>query len=136
MQPDQINPFAILVAALSCFLLGGLWYSPALFGRAWMRSNGFTPDALHRGNQAVIFGLSFIAALVMATNLAFFLADPKTTTAWGAIAGALAGFGWVAMGIIILGLFERRSWLWIVINGGYQVIALTLMGAILGAWRR
>ena len=101
-----------------------------------MRANGFTPEALRRGSQPLIFGLSFVAALVMATNLEFFLSDPKTTAAWGAMAGALAGFGWVAMGVTILGLFERRPWLWIAINGGYQIAALTLMGVILGAWRK
>src|SRR4051812_37947079 len=117
MQPHQIHPLAILVAALFCFVLGGLWYSPMLFGRAWIRTNGFTDETLRRGSQPRIFALSFVAALIMATNLAFFLADSQTTLAWGAIAGALAGFGWVAMALVILGLFERRSWQWIVING-------------------
>jgi hypothetical protein len=46
----------------------------------------------------------------MAANLAMFLNDPKTTLAWGATAGFLAGFGWVTMGIAIVSLFERRPW--------------------------
>src|SRR5262245_10080315 len=130
MQTGQINFLAIVVAAFSYFLLGGLWYSPVCFGNSWMRSNGFKADDLRRGNPAVIFGTSFLAALIMATNLAFFLADPKTTAGWGATAGALAGVGWVAMAIMVLGLFERRPWLWIWINGSYQIVALTLMGLI------
>jgi len=136
MQIGQINPLAIGVAAFSYFLLGGLWYSPLCFGKAWMRANGFKADDLRRGNAAVIFSVSFLAALVMATNLAFFLADPKTTVGWGATAGALAGVGWAAMAILVLGLFERRPWRWMLINGSYQIVALTLMGLIIGGWRK
>ncbi|MGH9389878.1 MAG: DUF1761 domain-containing protein, partial [Vicinamibacteria bacterium] len=60
---------------------------------------------------------------------------PDTTVAWGATAGLLAGLGWVALGIGIVALFERRSWTYILVNGGYFVVAFTVMGAILGAWR-
>ncbi|HTG16160.1 MAG TPA: DUF1761 domain-containing protein [Blastocatellia bacterium] len=72
----------------------------------------------------------------MAVNLAFFLNDAKTTATWGAIAGFLAGFGWVAMGMAIVALFERRSWKYSLINGGYLTVALTLMGLIIGGWRK
>jgi hypothetical protein len=67
----------------------------------------------------------------MAFNLAMFLNDPKTTIAWGATAGFLAGLGWVAMGIGIVSLFERRPWSYVAVNGGYLTVALVLMGAIL-----
>jgi hypothetical protein len=63
------------------------------------------------------------------------LNDPKTTLAWGATAGFLAGFGWVAMGIGIVSLFERRPWSYVFVNGGYLTVSLVLMGAILGGWR-
>jgi hypothetical protein len=71
----------------------------------------------------------------MSANLAMFLNDPKTTAAWGATAGFLAGFGWAALGMGIVSLFERRPWQYLAINGGYLTVALTLMGTILGAWR-
>ena len=35
----QLKLSLILLAALSSFLLGGLWYGP-LFGKAWQRSIG------------------------------------------------------------------------------------------------
>jgi hypothetical protein len=71
----------------------------------------------------------------MALNLAFFLNDPTTTVVWGATAGFLAGFGWVAMGIGIVSLFEGRPFRYVLVNGGYLTVALVAMGAILGAWR-
>ena len=71
----------------------------------------------------------------VSANLAMFLAEPKTTAAWGATAGFLAGFGWVALGIAIVALFERKSWKYIFINAGYMTVAFVLMGLILGTWR-
>jgi hypothetical protein len=135
MPTEHVNWLAVIVAAVSTFALGGLWYSPLLFGRAWMSANGFTEAEIAKGNVAKIFGLSFVFSLLMSSNLAMFLAEPKTTAAWGATAGFLAGFGWVALGIAIIALFDRRSWKYIFINAGYMTVAFVLMGLILGAWR-
>lgn len=135
MESITINWLAVIVAALSSFVLGGLWYSPLLFAKAWQRANGFTDEQVKSGNMAKIFGFSFLFSFIMSLNLAMFLSDPATDIAWGATAGFLAGFGWSFMSIATMALFERRSWAYIFINGGYSVFALVLMGVILGAWR-
>lgn len=124
-----------LVATISAFVLGGLWYAPFLFGKAWMKENGFSEEDMEKGNQAKIFGLSFLWSLVMAFNLAMFLSDEKTTVVWGMTAGFLAGFAWVAMGVFVIGLFERKSAKLMMINGGYMTVSFIIMGLILGAWR-
>ena len=131
----DINYLAVIAAALSTFLIGGLWYSPLLFQRSWMTANGLSTADLERGGQARIFGGAFVLSVMMAFNLAAFLAGPNTTVAWGATAGALAGVGWVAFGIAVVALFERRPLAYVLINGGYWAVAFTIMGAILGAWR-
>lgn len=131
----QINYLAVLAAAVSAFVIGGLWYSPLLFNKAWMAANGFSEADAQKGNPAKIFGWSFVLTLVMAINLAAFLAGPDTTLAWGTAAGALTGLGWVAPGIGVVALFERRPLSYILVNGGYWSVALTVMGAILGGWR-
>lgn len=135
MDVSAINWVAAAVAALTNFALGGLWYSPVLFGKAWQKENKLSDEDLKKGNMARIFGFSFLWSLVMSFNLAMFLADEKTDAAWGMTAGFLAGFGWVAMAICIIGLFERRSTKYMLINAGYMVISFLLMGLILGAWR-
>jgi hypothetical protein len=132
---SNINYFAVLAAALSTFVLGGLWYSPLLFGKAWMRANNFSDTDVLAFSKARMFGWSIVFSLVMALNLAMFLAAPDTNASWGAAAGALAGLGWVAMAVAIIGLFENRSWGYIAINGGYMTVAFTIMGLIIGAWR-
>jgi hypothetical protein len=134
MNPQSLNPWAILIAALSAFLLGGLWYSPFLLGALWRKANRFGADE-PAPPTAGMFAISFVLSLVMAFNLAMFLNDPKTTLTWGATAGLLAGFGWAAMGIGIVALFERRPASYALVNGGYLTVALVIMGAILGAWR-
>lgn len=144
MDFNTINWLAILLAGISAFVLGGVWYSPLLFGNAWMRENKLTTEDLKKGNAARIYGWAFILSLIMAANLGMFLADTpaectgncaqNTDMSWGAIAGFLAGI-WAFCGLAIVALFEQRSGRYILINGGYLLLALTLMGAIIGLWR-
>ena len=37
MEMGTINWLAVLVAGISSFVVGGIWYSPGLFGKAWMK---------------------------------------------------------------------------------------------------
>lgn len=135
MDFSTINLFAILAAALSTFILGGLWYSPMLFGKAWMRANNFSDQDVQTFSKSRMFGWSFFFALIMAANLAMFLNAPGTNLTWGIAAGFLAGFGWVALAIGVIGVFENRSWKYLLINAGYMILAFIIMGAIIGAWR-
>ena len=130
----EINYLAVIAAALSTFLVGGLWYSPALFGKAWMVENGFTEEGLKNSNMAKMFAVAFLLGLIAAFNLAMFL-GPENDPAKGALWGFLAGFGWVATFIGTHYLFERRSFRLFLINAGYSIVSLTLMGVILAAWK-
>ena len=54
----EFNILAVIAAALATFVLGGLWYSPALFGRAWQREAGVTEPRdfdRHRNTSLVVF---------------------------------------------------------------------------------
>lgn len=134
IEQMTFNYLAILTATISAFVLGGLWYSPLMFGSAWMREMGFTEEALKaKGDVGRIMGVSFVLELIMAINLAAFI-GPKVSLSFGAFAGAAAGFGWVALSFGVTYLFERKSLCLFFINAGYHGVAFTLMGAILGAW--
>jgi hypothetical protein len=134
MDFSHINWLAAVAAGLSAFMVGGLWYSKALFGKAWMADSNFTVEQMETGNKAKIFGFTGLFSLIMAANLAMFLSGPKTDVAWGAEAGFLAGV-WTFSSIAILHLFELKGWRLIFINGGYSLVSLTIMGAIIGWWR-
>jgi len=131
----NLNPLAVIVAALLGFLIGGLWYSPLLFAGAWMRAAGLSEEQEAKGNKAKIFGFALLFLLIMSWCLAMFLADPSVTLLSGAFYGFLAGFGWLFFGIGVVALFEQRPWSYLFINGGYWIVTMTLMGALLGFWK-
>ncbi len=91
----DINYLAVIVAAASSFLVGGLWYSPKLFGEIWKRATGDTREP-GSGHPARVFGLSFLFALVAA--VAYALLMPSADSVPTALCqGLLVGAGFVAM---------------------------------------
>jgi len=133
MDVSQINFLAVLVAAVSSFLIGGLWYSPMLFANVWMKEANITEESVKQANMVKIFGISFILSLIICFNLAAFL-GPDSDLIWGITAGALAGIGWVAASFGIVYLFERKSMKLFLINAGYLAVSFIVAGAIIGAW--
>ena len=65
MQLAELNYWAILLAALSSFMLGGLWYSPVLFGKVWLEGCGLTDLDLQNSDPKLIYGLAFILSLII-----------------------------------------------------------------------
>ena len=126
----EVNWIAIIAAAAASFLLGGLWYSPMLFGKAWQREAGLSDEQLKQGNMAKIFGLSFVLALLAAWNFANFL-GPRPNLLFGAGVGASAGLLWVAGSFGINYLFERKSLKLFLINGGYHTVQFAIIGLVL-----
>ena len=133
MESLPFNPVAAIVAAVVGFMVGGLWYSPLLFSKAWQVEAGMSCGKAPGGGTARIFGLAFLATLVAAFNLAAFIGRGKGLE-FGLFAGLAAGLGWVTMALGIIYLFESRSLkLWL-INSGYMTVAFTVMGAVIGVW--
>ncbi|MES2986553.1 MAG: DUF1761 domain-containing protein [Pseudomonadota bacterium] len=130
-MPD-VNWFAVLAATMAAFVLGGLWYSPVLFGKKWQAAAGLSDETLKAGNPAIIFGGAFVLAFIASATFAFFIGP--MTTGPAAAAGLCAGLSWVGTSFGINGLFERKPLSLVLINGGYHTIQFTLIGAILGAW--
>lgn len=159
---DFINPIAIIVAAFSALVVGFIWYNPKVFGNAWMQASGMTDEQIKGGNMAKIFVLALFFAFLLAISLssivihqmgAFglvqgelgtlpsydaFMADYSNefrTFKHGALHGVLSG---VLIALPILGtnaLFERKGAKYILINSGYWILTLGVMGAIICGWR-
>ena len=128
-----LNYGAVLVAAVLAFVIGGAWYSPALFGKTWQRETGLSDAQLQAGNPAKIFGLSFGLALVAAFVFAMFL-GPKPALSLALPAGAMAGIAWVSTSFGINYLFEHKSLKLFLVNAGYHTVQFTTMGLVLGLW--
>ena len=125
-----MNPFAVVLAALSSFLVGGLWYSPALFGHVWNAENGGAMKD-KAGHPAKVFGISFVFSMIAAAAFGYWI-GPAPTMAFAIKAGLLAGIGFVACSFGINYQFAQRSFkLWL-IDGGYHALQFILFGLVFG----
>jgi hypothetical protein len=123
-----MNVLAIVIAAVSSFMVGGLWYSKALFGAAWTAENG---GKIQEGHPGKVFGISFAFSLVAAIAFSIWV-GPAPSLEAALKVGVLAGVGFVATSFGINYQFAQRSVkLWL-IDGGYHAVQFTLFGLVFG----
>ncbi|MCH8334285.1 MAG: DUF1761 domain-containing protein [Proteobacteria bacterium] len=129
----DINWLAVVVATVIAFAIGGLWYSKALFGSAWLEEVGLTEEAVKNANMPGLFGGTLVLQFLAVTALAALIG---TDSSWqsGLYSGLLVGVFWVATAYGITYLFEQRSLRLFLINAGYNVVLFSIVGTILGAW--
>ncbi len=128
-----VNYFSVLLATIASFMLGGFWYSKAGFGQAWLAAIGKSMDDL--GSPAVAMSLTFVSTFITAVVLAILinaLGDP--TLFRGARLGFVLGIGVVATSMFSDHLFCGNPLTLYLIQAGYRVTLLTIMGGILGVW--
>lgn len=128
----NFNIWAALVAALSAFMLGGLWYSAALFGATWSREAGIVPGS-KQGHPAKVFGVSFVFAVIAAFAFAWWL-GPAPGLMFAVHRGLLVGACLVGTSFGINYQFANRSFLMWAIDAGYHTVQFTIYGLILGLW--
>lgn len=130
---NDINFFAVLAAAVSSFLVGGLWYSKLLLGPTWQREAG-DPRKAGQGHPGKVFGVSFVFALIAALAYAWLVPPPASPTG-ALIQGLLVGAAIVGSSFGINYQFANRSTkLWL-IDSGYHTLQFALYGLIIGLWR-
>ncbi|WEO78491.1 DUF1761 domain-containing protein [Cryobacterium sp. SO2] len=136
----ELNWLAVLVATLAAFVAGAIWFGPKTFFPLWWKLMGHGPDEQPAGKMAVVFGSTFVAALVEATAVAsviHFVAatDPGFGTLQGGVTGLLLGIGLAAASSLSHRLFAGHGFRVWLIECGSDVLNLTIMGLILGSWR-
>jgi hypothetical protein len=60
----DVSPLAVLLAAAAILIVGMLWYSPFLFGRAFIRLSGIRPADIRPVDARRNFLVAVITALV------------------------------------------------------------------------
>ena len=123
------NLLAILVAAATGFLVGGLWYGP-LFGKIWMAENGFTEEELKQGNMLKIYGLTFAFSVLSAVFLGHLLAFFDTNTRATLMISCGIALGYIVPAIGTNYLFARKSGKLFAIDAGYWVVFYAAMGLV------
>lgn len=128
-----VNVWAVLVAAVAYFALGAVWYM--VLSKPWMTAVGLTQEDVEKGSNPAIFGVTFLLEVVTVFAIAVLLGTTDLAgIGSGAALGAFVGVGvWCTL-MSVTFLYEGRKPALFLIDGGYHLIALTLVGAILGAW--
>lgn len=135
-----INYLAVLACGVLSMALGFLWYGP-LFGEEWMKLVGMTKDKMEKAKQDMnkTYTLSFLSSVVMAYVLAHFVwfsAPGAGTVLVGIKTGIWAWLGFVATTSLSQYLYslEKKPMKLYVIDTGYYLVLLVLMGVVLAVW--
>ncbi len=110
---------AVIVATLIHFLLGGLWYSPLLFGNKFLQIINWSPETVRQissQSHAKELTIAFVTSLILVYILAHFVQYTKATN----VAGGMQTAFWLCLYLI---------------NIGYQFVGCVLAGVILAVWR-
>ena len=139
MPTANVNILAVLVAALLTFVLGAFWYSPVLFARQWMAAQGYTPEKLEemkKRGATRAYVVSVLCYVVMAYVLSLLASYTNSTTlAQGLWLGFLSWLGFAATIGLTANMFSEKPIAAWVIDAGYQLAYLLIMGALLSVWR-
>jgi len=132
------NYWAILVAAIACFLFEAAWYT--IFMMPWLAGIGRTAQWLESAagyNPALQYATAFFGSAVIAAAIARAtqLTGPQTALR-GVKVAALLWLGLVLPVFAIEEVFEVRPLSLLGINAGFWLLGMMLMGAIVGAWKK
>ena len=133
-----IHWLPVVVSAVAVFAIGALWYSPMLFGKAWVKAHGHTPEKIEamRATMGRAYGVSFLCYVVMAAAMAMLVGRMDIIYVRGGVKlGALIGVGFAATIGLTANMYSEKALATWLIDAGYQVVYLMVMGAILVAWR-
>lgn len=159
----EINFLALLVAAFSTLVVGFIWYNPKVFGTIWMKESGMTEEKIKGSNMLMTFVVSFIYAFLISFVLQYLtihqtgalgmvggdvsIAKPSyaafmtdygmafRTFKHGALHGFMAGL-FLALPLIgTNALYERRSFKYTLVTGGFWIVCFMIMGGIICAWK-
>jgi hypothetical protein len=135
----HVNYIAVVVAAVAIFILGGLWYSPVLFAKRWVKLIGKTEEEMKAASPApaplmflAAFVCGFLVSLVLAVLLNHFI-NMSALRGAEVGAGCWLGFaGATSFANVIFAQKPKELWL---IDSGYNLVSFVVAGVILGAWR-
>lgn len=133
MPQVDINWMGVLAGIVVSMLVGYVWYSMPVFGRTWMNLIGKTEADLKAGAGPAMGGavvVSFILSYVMAHVLQYVNAN---TWQDGAVTGVWMWLGFVFTTVAVHNFFSRKPFTLTIIDSGYHLVQLALMGAVMGA---
>jgi len=130
-----MNYWAVLMAAVAAWMLGALWYS--LLAKPWMAAAGVAKASIESNAGSIRgflpFVVAFVAALVMAWVLAGIMGHlGQLSIKNGVGSGAFCWLGFTIPAMAANYTFGQRRPLLLLIDGGYWLAALVVMGVVIG----
>lgn len=130
-----MNPWAILVGGIILWVLGAIWYSPALFAKPWMAILGIQKTEGRKPGRLLAMTASLLCDLVISFVLAHLVMWSEANTfGWGAFIGALAWIGFIGAPNLPQGMHEGKPFKYFAINGSYWLLGLVIVGGMLAIW--
>jgi len=130
-----INFLAVIVAVIAAFVVGAIWYSPAMFGKTWTRLTGMNMGGDKQGVKEAyminIFG-TVVVAIVLAVLFNYANIDTPTK--------AISSIILIWIGILMpftlndVAFAKKSKQLWL-LNGAHQLVTLLVMGYIIAIWK-
>ncbi len=132
----HLNLLAVLVSAVILWVLGAVWYSPALFAKPWMAALRITPDPAKKKGLLAGMIASFIGDFILAFVLDHLVLWANAGS-WrgGSFIGFLVWLGFFAAPNFPQGIYESRPFKLFAINNGYWLVGLVIIGILLAVWR-
>ncbi|MEK6914564.1 MAG: DUF1761 domain-containing protein [Nanoarchaeota archaeon] len=132
----MVNYLSILSASVFSFIVGMVWYSPALFGNKWAKLASIDfKKPKNKISVGVSMLLGFLSTLILASVFQYIINLLKIS---GPAAGATLGFwfwlGFLATSLLGVILWEGKPWALYILNATYWLINLVVIGAVLGYW--
>ncbi|MEK6825408.1 MAG: DUF1761 domain-containing protein [Nanoarchaeota archaeon] len=134
----SVNYAAVLIAAVASMIIGAIWYSPAVFGKIWMKGAHMSGSDIKKAKKqgmGKLYLIAFIGSLLFAYVLAHFVSYVNAATNADALELAL----WTWLGFVVpllLGntLWKGESWGAYLVNIVYQLVSISVMAVILTYW--
>jgi hypothetical protein len=129
-----MNYWLLLLAAVANFVLGALWYSPLLFGKQWIKAQGFSKakeEALKKKPMAMPMVINFLTSILMVVVISFGIHIFGIGTMRGAIAFAFAAWaGFMIPAVVNPVLWAGESVKVGAINAGFYLVGVIIVALI------
>jgi hypothetical protein len=130
----RMNVWAIVVAAITAFVMSSLYYSPLLLGGVWRAVDPAAAAVAAAPWKPVVemlrtAGIAFVMARLLVMVGAKDVASSVTFALW-------TWFGFSALMWVGAVMWEGTPWPIAVIHSGDWLLKTLLIATILGAWRR
>ncbi len=130
----EVSFLPILAAGVVSTLMGWAWYHPKVFGTAWMRMSGMTPEMAERGKKRMPLSVvvAFLASMVVAYVMSYFAIAWGVYDWIGAIElGLWTWIGFVAPPMLGVVLWEHKPIRLYFINALYWLVAFIIIALVL-----